>query len=58
MAANKTVAPRTWDVYTYAYPDPDNTVFHVGKGVDKRIFAHEQEAENAAFGRLGLRVNP
>src|SRR5260370_4130651 len=43
MAAKKRTRPRTWYVYTYAYPD--GIVFYVGKGKDGRIFDHEQEAE-------------
>lgn len=36
-------APKTWYVYTYAYPD--STVFYVGKGTGNRLFTHEKEAK-------------
>jgi hypothetical protein len=38
------VAPKTWYVYTYAFPD--GTVFYVGKGVRARIEEHEREAQS------------
>jgi hypothetical protein len=38
--------PKTYYVYTYAYPDPDGTVFYVGKGTGARIFIHEEDAQS------------
>jgi hypothetical protein len=40
---DKVIAPKTWYVYTYAYPD--GTVFYVGKGCHARIEEHEREAQ-------------
>lgn len=38
-----TSRPKTWYVYTYAYPD--GTLFYIGKGLRSRINSHEHEAE-------------
>lgn len=40
---DKAIAPQTWYVYTYAYPD--GSVFYVGKGCHARIEYHEREAQ-------------
>jgi hypothetical protein len=40
---DRTVAPQTWYVYTYAYPN--GSVFYVGKGCHARIEDHEREAQ-------------
>ncbi len=40
---NRVKAPRTWYIYTYAFPD--GTVFYVGKGNRGRIDVHEHEAQ-------------
>jgi hypothetical protein len=42
MSTEKFAAPKTYYVYTYAYPD--GTIFYIGKGTDGRIDQHEQEA--------------
>lgn len=39
------IAPKTWYVYTLAYPD--GTVFYVGKGIGRRMFAHDREARGS-----------
>ncbi len=36
------VAPKTYYVYTYAYPD--GVIFYIGKGTQGRIDDHELEA--------------
>src|SRR5216684_8129488 len=38
------LAPKTYYVYTYAFPD--GTIFYVGKGTRGRIDEHEREASN------------
>lgn len=39
------LAPKTFYVYTYAYPN--GTIFYVGKGTNGRIDEHEREARNS-----------
>src|SRR5260370_11538749 len=43
MGKTDRTAPKTYYVYTYAYPD--GSVFYVGKGTKGRIDGHEHEAE-------------
>lgn len=46
MTSRSLVVPKTYYVYTYAYPDPDGRVFYVGKGTGRRFFDHEREAQS------------
>jgi len=55
----KAASPKTYYVYTYAFPD--GRVFYVGKGCNARIDDHEREARHAVlvknavlFARFGI----
>jgi AcrR family transcriptional regulator len=43
MKQKRITAPKTWYVYTYAFPD--GSIFYVGKGNQGQIDEHEREAQ-------------
>ncbi len=44
MGQKRILAPKTWYVYTYAFPD--GSIFYIGKGNQGRIDEHESEAQD------------
>src|SRR5579862_3005235 len=44
MSQQPIIAPKTWYVYTYAFPN--GPIFYIGKGNQGRIDEHEREAQN------------
>ena len=44
MSQKQIRAPKTWYVYTYAFPD--GSIFYIGKGNQGRIDEHEREAQD------------
>ena len=44
MSQQRMHAPKTWYVYTYAFPD--GSIFYIGKGNQGRIDEHEREAQD------------